>query len=271
MAQETVAEHPGLAGAHREAVVREFLQRILPRRFGIGNGMVYGIGHRSHEADIVLWDAANYPRLDMMQHTFFFAESVKVLLECKSNWSENTFKDIRAKCKAAKDIIAVPGSFGIESEIRLLRGQVEALRRGEEGEYSELVVPPHIATGAVVVRGGQSFDIGNLTDDQVGAVDDEWPDVLVLVEAGKVAAKDYSDAFETGQGLLRLMDLGEDCLLAFTRVLLSLLAERVASVERGFYFDHYVPRSLQFDSTELPFPLTRPPTGRSPVFEPSGE
>ncbi len=58
-AAEIVTEHHGLAGAHREAVIREFLARILPARFGIGRGMVYGMGHHSREADIVLWDAAN--------------------------------------------------------------------------------------------------------------------------------------------------------------------------------------------------------------------
>ncbi len=270
-AGETVAEHAGLAGSHREAVVREFLERILPRRFGIGTGMVYGVGHRSHQSDIVLWDAANYPRLDMMQHTFFFAESVKLVLECKSNWNTSEFQDIRSKCKAVKDIIGVPSSLGIESELRLLRGQVEALQRGDKGDYSELLLLPHIATGAVVLRGGQTFDIRELPEEEAEVVDDEWPDVLVLVEAGKVVEKDYSDAFEKGCGTLRLMELGDDCLLIFTRAVLSLLTERVASVEHGFYFDNYIPTTLRFKATEVAFPLTRPPTGIRPVFEPSGE
>jgi hypothetical protein len=269
-AAETVAEHTGLTGSHREAVVREFLQRILPHRFGIGTGMVYGVGRRSQQADIVLWDSANYPRLDMQQHTFFFADAVKLVIECKSNWSSAEFEDIRSKCKAVKDIITAPGLFGIESTLRLLQGQVAALRRGEKGEYSELVSPMHIATGAVVVWGGQHFDIRRLSADDLADVDDTWPDVMVLLEAGKVLTKDYSQAWEAGHGVLRLAELREDCLLIFTQAVLFLLSERVASIENAFYFDNYIP-TLQYELAAVPFPLTRPPAGRTPVFEPSGE
>lgn len=53
-AQEVVSEHPGLRGGHREAVLRVYLNDIIPRRFAIGRGMIYGLSHRSREADVVI-------------------------------------------------------------------------------------------------------------------------------------------------------------------------------------------------------------------------
>jgi len=71
------APHSGLAGSHREALIREYLAAILPRRLEIGRGMVFGIGHRSREADVVLWDSSNYPSLRLKDHELFFAESAR--------------------------------------------------------------------------------------------------------------------------------------------------------------------------------------------------
>lgn len=271
-AAETVVEHNGLAGSHREAVVSEFLERILPGRFRMGTGMVYSLSGRSHQADIVIWDAANYPRIELKTHTFFFAESARVVLECKSNWDAAAFEDIRLKSERVKHLFVHPGvELGLESRVRLLAGQVAALQRGRGEEYSELVVPPHIATGGVVIRGGTNFRIPEIGSSDLDAVDDEWPDLLLMVEAGKVVLKDYSDAFETGRGVLRQYDLGEDCLLVFTKALLSLLAERVVAVEGEFYFDQYIPESLAEPTFEVQFPLAGPPQGRRPVFSVPGE
>src|SRR5438105_3579214 len=60
----SVCDHPGLIGSHREELQRVFLRELLPARFSVGRGMVYGaFGHRSKEADIVIWDSQNYPSL----------------------------------------------------------------------------------------------------------------------------------------------------------------------------------------------------------------
>jgi hypothetical protein len=80
-AQLAVCDHQGLAGSHREEFQRIYLREVLPHRFSVGRGMVYGIVHRSREADIVVWDDQNYPRLPMSDHSFFFAESVRAVIE----------------------------------------------------------------------------------------------------------------------------------------------------------------------------------------------
>src|ERR1039458_5354439 len=72
-----ICDHSGLAGSHREQVQRIYLREILPKRFEIGRGMVYGVEHRSYEADIVVWDSIQYPSLPMADHSLYFAESVR--------------------------------------------------------------------------------------------------------------------------------------------------------------------------------------------------
>lgn len=86
LAAATEADTPrnGLLRTHREASIRDFLGPLLPRRFSVGRGMVFGIAHRSREADLVVWDSANYPCISFPQHSHFFAESVRVILEAKS-------------------------------------------------------------------------------------------------------------------------------------------------------------------------------------------
>src|SRR5436190_1238206 len=79
--------HSGLAGGHREALIRNYLRDWIPRRFEIGRGIVFGAFQRSREADVVLWDSINYPTLHLADHELFFAESTRVVLESKSRWS----------------------------------------------------------------------------------------------------------------------------------------------------------------------------------------
>src|SRR5215213_5076285 len=107
------AEHAGLAGSHREELQRIYFSEILPQRYRIGRGMVYGPVHRSREADIVIWDAQNYPSLPMLDHSFFFADSVLVVLECKSQWNDAEFADVLVKCRAVRDIatMSVPDTL----------------------------------------------------------------------------------------------------------------------------------------------------------------
>lgn len=111
-----VCEHSGLAGGHREQFQRLYLAEVLPRRFNVGRGMVYGFMHRSHEADIVIWDGDNYPSLPMLDHQLFFAESVRAVLEAKTRFSTVEFDDVLRKSRAVRDIVVNPQS-GLDDEI----------------------------------------------------------------------------------------------------------------------------------------------------------
>ena len=119
------APHSGLAGGHRESLIRDYLTAIMPRRLEIGRGMVFGFAHRSREADVVLWDSSNYPCVRLADHQLFFAESVRVVLEAKSRWSTDEFEDILAKCEQIREIIPMHAP-NIADDIAMLQLEVHA-------------------------------------------------------------------------------------------------------------------------------------------------
>ena len=88
LAELAVCEHAGLIGSHREQLHRIYLQEILPKRFSVGRGMIYGFAHRSREVDVVIWDELNYMTLPLLDHSFFFCRvgafgpRVQELVEC---------------------------------------------------------------------------------------------------------------------------------------------------------------------------------------------
>jgi hypothetical protein len=53
-----------------------FLEDFLPKRYSVGRGVLFDdFGHTSKEADIVIWDDQNFPRLHEGGHTLFFVNS----------------------------------------------------------------------------------------------------------------------------------------------------------------------------------------------------
>lgn len=263
---EAVSEHPGLVGGHRETICREYLARIIPSRYDIGRGLVYGTIHRSREADVVLWDASNYPRLQMADHTFFFAESVRAIIEIKSRWSDSEFNDIRSKAKAVRDIITV-SQPNIEDDLAMLQLEIESIKMGVEHD-GFLISKHHIGTGAIVLHGGKTVDGSLATKKLLQIADDEWPDLMLLVEAGKFVHKRYiADEDGVIRGLLEFYDLGEDALLRFTGALLDLLSDRVVHSEAPLYFEAYTIGVNEREPTSvLEFPLRRPPAARRPLW-----
>src|SRR5690606_2152361 len=81
-----------------------------------------------------------------------------------------------------------------------------------------------------------------LNDTVIKNADDAWPDILILLEAGKVIVKHYDE----NESFIELIECGEDSLLVFTSYLLSKLSERSVNVEDPFYLTKYVWRL--FDS-----------------------
>lgn len=148
------AQHAGLAGSHREELQRIYFSEILPKRYEIGRGMVYGFMHRSREADIVVWDSLNYPSLPMLDHAFFFAESVRAVIESKSRWSADDFADVLQKSKAVRDIMAYPG-MNLDDTVAMLQLEVASLRIGKEHD-GFLSTRPHIGTAAIFLDRGTS-------------------------------------------------------------------------------------------------------------------
>lgn len=262
LAELTVCEHPGLIGSHREQIYRTYLENLLPRRYSVGRGMVYGMYHRSREADIVIWDSFSYPSLQLLDHSFFFAESAKAVIECKSNWDKNTFLDVLEKCQAVKNIAQIKEP-SLADNIAMLQLDVDAMKQGRSYE-GMLIFNPHIGTTAMFLRGGMSMTLKRMTELCALEVDDAWPDVLIILEAGIVVTKNY---FKNGsEGWLTFFKYGEDALLAFSIALLKLVEDRVVHSESRFYLEEYALQILteQPELTET-FRLTRPASQRVPL------
>lgn len=264
-----ICEHNGLAGSHREELQRIYLTEILPRRFEIGRGMVYGLFDRSHEADIVIWDSHNFPSLPMLDHTFFFAESTRLVLESKSRWSRDDFRDVLRKSKAVRDIVAEPRQT-IDDEIAFMQLDIAALKEGVHHQ-GMLQCSHHIATAAVFLSGGDKvFDNPEDFKESVDApsIDDEWPDIILLLDVGKVVLKQYEEDDDGSYGRLYFFSLGEDALFLFTSALLQLLTDRSVMADGRFYLERYAFGEIDLTPYgQLDFRLTRIPPGRTPLWQ----
>lgn len=262
-AELSVCDHTGLIGSHREELQRVFLREVLPARFSVGRGMVYGaFGHRSKEADIVIWDSQNYPSLPLLDHSFFFADSVRLVLECKSRWSADEFGDVLEKCKSVRGIIA-GRSLNLREEINMIQQDIYALREGLEHDGA-LIMPHHIATAAIFLTGGDSINADWVSDERLEEVDEKWPDVTLFLGPQRVVIKRYED----GQGWLEFIDIREDSLVAFTAEFLALLSERLVHVEEPFYLMRFAfpPGNEPKPTARIKFPLVFPPPNRVPLW-----
>jgi hypothetical protein len=134
--------------------------------------------------------------------------------------------------------------------------EVAALR--SNGEYNGmLAIRHHIATAGGFLRRGASVDGAFAA--RHDEIDDEWPDLLLLLGEGRSVMKDYDDA----GGVLRFYDVGEDALLVFTASLLELMVDRSVQFEAPLELLRYAsPLPFPTATTAFPFRLTRPPPRR---------
>jgi hypothetical protein len=215
----------------------------------------------------VIWDSQNYPSLPISEHSFFFADSVRAILECKSGWSTDEFHDVMVKCRAAREIVAMPSQLNIIDEIEILRQQVASLHEGVVHE-GMLKAPHQIGTAAVFLTGGQTFNPTWITPEVAEEIDDAWPDALLLLEPGQVVIKKYeATGGFGGSGWLEFYDLDKDALLVFTTSLLALITERSVQVEDPLYISNYVLDIRDITPTHtVKFRLTRPVAQRTHIW-----
>lgn len=264
MSEQAVVEHSGLRGSYREELQRIYLREILPGRFNVGHGMVYGLFQRSKEADIVIWDAANYPSLPLVDHALFFAESVRLVLESKSVWSTEEFSDVLDKCRSVRDIVPARAPT-TEDEIAIINLRLHAIENGLQHD-GMIISPPHIGTAAVFIRGGQTAmtDLSEIDSNVFDEADDSWPDLVLWLEPGRIAFKQYPES--GGTGYVEVVDYDEDGLFVFTSSLLKLLSDRSVTTEDHFYLDRCMMRVEGREISSRQFRMTRWPTERRPLW-----
>lgn len=270
LADLPICEHSTLIGSHREEIYRIYLSEVLPKRYAVGRGMVYGLVHRSREADIVIWDAQNYPALPMLDHSFFFAESVRAVLESKSSWSAEEFENVKNKCGAVRAIVPMRDP-GLTDQIWSMQQDIFSLQTGRQHNGS-MLIQPHIGTAAMFFRGGNEFKLPKDKSSELDCVDNDWPDALLLLGVGRVVLKQYVYNDNRVTGRLELYDLGTDALLVFTAALLSLVTARSSALESPLDLRRYAVGFSDHEPFEVvQFPLTRMPPQRIPLWKEGGE
>lgn len=84
--QQKLIPHPGELGTGREEIIREFLRKHLPKRFGVSTGFVFDAhGKSSLQMDIVIYDVYLCPSFEAVGgKTFFPCEAVVAVGQVKS-------------------------------------------------------------------------------------------------------------------------------------------------------------------------------------------
>jgi hypothetical protein len=236
LADLPVCGHPGLTGSHREQIYRTYLADILPRRYSVGRGVVYGLFHRSREADIVIWDSHAYPSLPLHDHSFYFAESVRAVIECKSSWSTSEFSDMLEKAHAVRDIVP-HREPSLADELAQIQLDIACLKAGRS-HAGLMISSHHIATTGIFLKGGQRVDPEELLAMCRDEIDLVWPDILLFLEPGFIAIKN-DPAEDEVHGSIDFFRFADDALLAFSSALLKKLDDRVVHSESRFYIDRY--------------------------------
>lgn len=260
VSNQAVVEHSSLKGNHRENLIDIYLKEILPKRFGIGKGMVYGVIGKSKESDLVVWDEQNFPSLRLLGHSMFFIESVKAIIEIKTNWSDHIFNDIKQKKLVSTQILPSPQSPNIDSRVQMLEYQIEAFENNKRIN-SIVSYPIQLPFISFVFNGGDKFSIDKIDENELTKVHKEYPDLMVFLSAGKVLEKQYildEEDFTKGHSYLRLHNAGENALLIFTSILLEKLMINTNFSEYPINFIKYGPPYYEHEITYKEFPVQEP-------------
>ncbi|WP_135693925.1 DUF6602 domain-containing protein [Leptospira mtsangambouensis] len=264
LSEQAVVSHSGLRGSHRELILHHYLQDILPGRFAVSSGIVQGKIGNSAQSDIVIWDSYNYPSLKMQGNRLFFGESVRACIEVKSVFNTREFADIKKKTDLLR--IANLGKHfhpTLKEEILSLKQGLHEIRTGTE-QNGILISPHRSASVAFSFQGGENFSIAHLTKKELEKVDDQWPDLMIFLAAGKVVYKDFEFVPQEEDRYIQKpflcqCEFSKDGLLFFTGKLLSLLSERVMNIENYSYFEDYVTDSIQIkEEIKQEYPMHRP-------------
>lgn len=244
--RQAICEHNGLKGSHREDLIKIYLSEVIPKRFEIGHGMIYGQFSRSNETDIVLWDSYNFPNLKMNGHSMYFAESVNAAIEIKTNYTSETEADVSKKTESLKSVITQYRDT-VNNRLFDIEQRIESLMMGSKYEGC-LSISQSITSCAVFINGGANFTKEVLQ--KYEDIDTQWPDLTLFLKAGKVAVKCID---EKNRNLVRIYNSNKDSLLMFTKFLLEVLSKQVVLVEGTLYFDDYIEseiKDIEYDDFE---------------------
>lgn len=98
LAKAGFVAHAADKGGNREEILRDFLTKHLPARYGVAKGEIATkSGQRSHSADIIIYDALSTPILYSESTAVLPIEGVYGIIEVKSRLSKTEFLDAASK------------------------------------------------------------------------------------------------------------------------------------------------------------------------------
>lgn len=199
----------------------------------------------------------------MLDHSFYFAEAVRVVIESKSRWSMQDWRDVQEKTRAVRSI-HLEYSRTMEDEIHMLKLDVAALKT--QREHNGMIISrPKIGTAAVFIEGGGDFlkDPESIPEDLIEDADEAWPDVALFLREGVLIAKQDSD----DEPQITFWRLGDNSLLGFTNSLLRMLSARTVSSQGHFYMDNYMRSIVEAEPyARIPYHGGFWPAGRTPIW-----
>ena len=105
-------QHAGDKGENREEILREFLEKHLPKRYGVTKGeVITKDGSHSHAIDIIIYDTVNCPVLYSGKTSIVPIEGVYGIIEVKSSLSKAEFEDAAGKIESFKRL--APRDLGV--------------------------------------------------------------------------------------------------------------------------------------------------------------
>ena len=116
---ESLIPHPGELGTGREEVLRQFLRKYLPQRFGVSTGFVVdSSGNVSKQIDVIIYDALLTPKFEAVGGKIFHpCESVVCVGEVKSVLtSHKDFNGALENLRSVKELDRSGG--GVNESIR---------------------------------------------------------------------------------------------------------------------------------------------------------
>lgn len=102
--------HYGESGSEAEAILQNFLNNHLPKRFSAGSGIVIDTENNiSSQTDVIVYDAYNSPVYRKGSNVLILpSDNVASVIEVKSKLSKSELKDAAAKISSVKKLRKTP-------------------------------------------------------------------------------------------------------------------------------------------------------------------
>lgn len=106
-------KHQGIKGNGNETALRDLLTKFIPKRYGIGTGIVIDRhGNQSRQCDIIIYDKQLYPSILSLTSVHFFpVDIVYAVIEVKTTLKSDSAKEARENIASVRLLDFVKDHF----------------------------------------------------------------------------------------------------------------------------------------------------------------